>query len=988
MRVRLLGPLEVVGEDDRVIALPPSQARLLARLAISANGMVSVDRLIEDLWEGSTPPEADGTLRARVSKLRKALVRREAIVADAGGYRLVLNPGESDVGDFDAALSAARGAAHAGDPAGAAQSFTQALRLWRGPVLAGLSDLSWARAYTARLDEDRAAAAEEMVEVRLAAGQHALVVGDLEGLTQAHPYRERLWAARMLALYRSGRQVDALRVYQQVRSNLRDELGIEPSNELRQLEAAILAHDRNLDYHAAGPDPGVRHKLPVPRSSFVGRGVERDQICDLLFAGQLVTLTGIGGCGKTRLAIEVARHVLEHFPQGVFFVELATLSDPELLGQAVAGALDLQIVDAGVEGLTRYLTERRTLMVLDNCEHLLDACGALVDALLGRCPQLHVLATSREALGVEGERAFRVPSLRIDTEATSLFVERACAARPSLQVDQETHTTIVEICGQLDGIALAIELAAARAAHLSPAEILDRLSDRFRLLTGGRRRVHRQQTLSAALDWSHSLLNTDEQVVLRRLAVFMGSFSLEAAEQICHPEALELLGSLVAKSLVTIEEHEATVRYRLLETVRLYAEDHLVASGEAERLGAVHRDWFLGWIESRPVHELVAHGGGYQLTADAANLAAALEWSRNGDRYDICARIASRMVGFWAGQLRLGEMAMWWQALDAALDHTDPEHRAMALTLSMRHAYFVGDYERLRDSSAEVLRLAPTQVWVAVQAWALQGAYWIWIDAERGNDCFEQGRALARSNGIPVDQALWAFWYGMRIGQARDRNEIDGVLDQWLADHAGSPPTLELVGMLAHFDRIDTALHYAPAVPDRSPARRRAQEFTMALIASAQGDRQAMRSHLVAMAKVVREYAIPESDASCLVGFAKLAIDDSDYERASRILATVRASASMPFRNMMDYVVYRYCVAVLTDILDERTIARCRLEGTAISVREALKAELACPVDTEVPAASDLEQRTAAHTPRPPSTPDCLEPLVSGPADLPDAQQA
>jgi predicted ATPase len=379
-------------------------------------------------------------------------------------------------------------------------------------VLAGLSDATWARAYAVRLDEDRAAAAEEMVEARLAAGQHAMVVRDLEGLTQAHPYRDRLWAARMRALYRSGRQVEALRVYQ----------------------------------------------------------------------------------------------------------------------------------------------------VLDNCEHLLDACSELVDALLARCPHLHMLATSREALGVDGERAFRVPSLRIDTEATSLFVDRARAARPSLRLDRESEVAIVEICRQLDGIPLAIELAAARAAHLSPAEILDRLSDRFRLLTGGRRRIQRQQTLSAALDWSHSLLNTDEQVLLRRLAVFKGSFSLEAAEQICHPEALELLGSLVAKSLVTLEEHEPTIRYRLLETVRLYAEDHLVASGEAEHLRAAHRDWFLHWIESRPVHELVAHGGGYQLTADAANLAAALEWSRKESRDDICARIASRMVGFWAGQLRLDEMAMWW----------------------------------------------------------------------------------------------------------------------------------------------------------------------------------------------------------------------------------------------------------------------------------------------------------------------------------------
>jgi hypothetical protein len=271
----------------------------------------------------------------------------------------------------------------------------------------------------------------------------------------------------------------------------------------------------------------------------------------------------------------------------------------------------------------------------------------------------------------------------------------------------------------------------------------------------------------------------------------------------------------------------------------------------------------------------------------------------------------------------------------------------MALTLGMRHAYFVGDYERLRDLSAEALNLAPADAWVSVQAWALHGSYWIWIDFERGNNCFEQGRALARANGIPVDQALWGFWYGMLIGRARDRSQIEALLDQWLTDHAGSPPTLELVGMLACFGRIDAALQYIATGLDRAPAWRRAQEFTMALIASAQGDRLAMRSHLEKMAKVVREYAIPRSEASCLVGFAKLAIDSGDYERASRLLATVRASAPMPFRNMMDYVVYRQCRGVLTDVLDEQTIARCRLDGTIISVHDALEAELATPLDTD-----------------------------------------
>src|SRR5262249_14135197 len=375
----------------------------------------------------------------------------------------------------------------------------------------------------------------------------------------------------------------------------------------------VLAPGLDRDFPALRSLDAVRHNLPVVRSSFVGRDFELVEVCERLSAGRLVTLTGIGGCGKTRLALGAAARLVDRFSQGVFLVDLAVLSDPGLLGQAVANALELQVLDTGIDSLAEYLARRRLLLVLDNCEHLLDGCAGLVDSLQARCPELAILATSREALGVDGEQVFRVPSLQAETDAVRLFFDRARAAGAELSPESASEETVVQICRRLDGIPLAIELAAARTPHLAAAQILERLSDRFRLLTGGRRRVQRQQTLSAAIEWSHDLLTDGEKTLFRRLAVFRGSFSLRAVEEFCHPEAVELLGSLVNKSLVNAQHEGSVVRYRLLETVRLYAEERLLVSGEAVELRCAHRDWLLGWLESLPVGELVEIAGGDRL---------------------------------------------------------------------------------------------------------------------------------------------------------------------------------------------------------------------------------------------------------------------------------------------------------------------------------------------------------------------------------------
>lgn len=416
------------------------------------------------------------------------------------------------------------------------------------------------------------------------------------------------------------------------------------------------------------------NNLPAERSSFIGREQETLSLRRLIDEHRLITLTGIGGSGKTRLALQVGALELAavpgRFPDGVFFVDLAPVADPDLVAQTLAAACGLAPGDSPlgvsrsfVERLASALSPRRALLLVDNCEHLLDAAADLADALLAACPQLVLLATSREALGVEGEQVVQVPSLAVPgesapdavTDAMRLFADRARAAQASFRLDALTRPAVAEICRRLDGIPLAIEFAAARISHLSAAQVAERLCDRFRLLTGGRRRIARQQTLAAALDWSHELLDAPEQALFRRLAVFTGGFSLAAAEGVCSDDAagqrdvLDCLGSLVAKSLVTVGQTEhGETRYRLLETVRLYALDKLDAAGETRRLRSRHRDHHLAWLEAMPLESLMFETAAIEAVGgEIDNLRAAADWCLADDRPDLLVRLVTRMAGFW-----------------------------------------------------------------------------------------------------------------------------------------------------------------------------------------------------------------------------------------------------------------------------------------------------------------------------------------------------
>jgi predicted ATPase len=661
-------------------------------------------------------------------------------------------------------------------------------------------------------------------------------------------------------------------------------------------------------------------------------------------AEALVTLTGIGGCGKTRLALEVARDVEEEFDDGVFFVDLSAVADPTLVGQAVAGALRLQMLDPTTDALADYFTDRQTLLLLDNCEHLLDACGDMADALVGeRCPGLRILATSREPLGLDGEWVLRVPSLDIEAEAVVLFVERAVSTRLDLWIDSRNEATIAEICRRLDGIPLAIELAAFRAAHLPLGEILERLNDRFRLLVGGRRRIQRQQTLTATLDWSYDLLGPDEQLLLRRLAVFRGWFSLRAAEAICHPKAMELLGSLVAKCLVSVANHDEDARFRLLESVRIYAEGKLVESGESEPLRSAHRDFYLEWIESFPFDRLTDAHAASRVVPEADNLTAALEWCRQRRQFDLCARIAVRMASYWFFFVRTSEMLAWWRVLDAGLPAEDRDHRAMALLLRSRAALLAREWEELNACSARACALAAPNSSVGVDAQYVQAMYWSLIDPPRSDRLFERAFEIYATMGTSPDPVAYSPYYLSRLRRA-DADEAVALLDGWRADLGDAAPDPSVAGVFALYGDTRTALEVkSRAEPARVPMRQFGAEMSDAVLASALGQFDEAEQHLATAAAVVRDLAMPRGEAGCLVGFAKVALDRSDYARASRLLAAVSASAGpgdSPFRTHFDSLIYAHCAAVLEEVLDPESARATNAEGSALSLKEALDAEL------------------------------------------------
>jgi predicted ATPase/DNA-binding SARP family transcriptional activator len=748
LRIGVLGPLEVrVGFGEPVEVVGPRLRTLLIRLALDPDRVVLASQLVDAVWDEDPPAGAANALQSLVSRLRRLLP--EVVETHPAGYRLALDPDAVDAVRFQS-LAAAGRRELARDPRQAGETLRKALALWRGPALADAAGARFAAATVARLEELRLGALEDRIDADLATGGHDAVLAELDELVTAHPLRERLCGQLMRALAAAGRQADALAAYQRLRERLAEELGIDPSAELQAVHVAVLRGEAPTPAGALAGEPAPaapRTNLRAQITSFIGRGDDLARIAKVLAGARLVTLTGPGGAGKTRLAGEAAARLLERTPGGVWMVELGSVADPADLPQAVLaplGARELGLLPPRgaaavppLERLVEAVGDKRLLLVMDNCEHLVGAVAALVDHLLGRCPRLRVLATSREPLGITGEVLHPVGPLAMPDEdvppaeavrypAVRLFADRAAAARPGFGVDEATVGPVLRICRALDGLPLAIELAAARVRALSPQQIAARLDDRFRLLAGGGPPVlPRHRTLRAVIDWSWELLGDAERVLLRRLSVFAGGATAEAAERVCAApgldglaadEVLYLLAALVDKSLVVVGEAEGTgePRYWLLETVRAYAAERRQQAGEGPALRRAHTGWFLQLAERAEPELRRADQLAWlaRLSAERDNLHAALRAAADDGDASLLLRLVAALAWYWFLRSARAEAGEWLGRALALSGEAPPALRAQALAFRATFAISGGtDFSRSladADEAAGLLDGLPT----------------------------------------------------------------------------------------------------------------------------------------------------------------------------------------------------------------------------------------------------------------------------------------
>jgi predicted ATPase/DNA-binding SARP family transcriptional activator len=717
MHFGVLGPIAVWTAGGEPVPVPGLKVRaLLAALLVHEGRPVPAGRLIQALWGEDLPGDAAGTLSGKVTQLRRALERAEPggralVPPPPPGYRLVLEPGAVDADRFRTLAAQAREIA---DPRARAGLLSDALALWRGPAFADFAAEPFATAAAARLTEERLAALEDHAEARLAMGEqgeHTPLAAELTELLAAHPLRERLRAAHMRALYASGRPAEALDSYEQLRARLADELGLDPGPELVTLHRTMLA--RGAVLAAPAPIPAVRPRsnLPAALSELIGRDEAVAGVLRRLAVDRLVTLTGPGGVGKTRLALGTAKGLAgdlsDEFPDGVWLAELGGLEPGSAGGPAdvVMAALGLRDMTGAADRPVDALRASRLLLILDNCEHVIEQAAELAGRLLRGCPGLRILATSREPLGLPGEVVWAVPPLdlpdRADTSpagiarspAVRLFVARASAAAPGFALTAGTAAAVAELCRRLDGLPLALELAATRVRALDAAELVARLDDRFRLLAAGRRDAPaRQQTLTAMFDWSWDLLTEPERVVLRRLAVHADGCVLAAAEQVCAdpepaPGAVDqvgvaaLLSRLVDRSLVVVARGPDGPRYRLLESVAAYCTDRLAAAGEVDRLRDRH-GWYYTELAERAEEQLHGHDQRRwlrRLDIETANLRSALDHAVRRGYAERALRLACALTWYWFLRGRLTEAR---RSLRAALatgrSPAEPRARAAA----------------------------------------------------------------------------------------------------------------------------------------------------------------------------------------------------------------------------------------------------------------------------------------------------------------------
>jgi predicted ATPase/DNA-binding SARP family transcriptional activator len=975
MRFGILGPLEVADDGGRRVGLGGHKQRsVLAVLLLHANEAVSPDRLVEDLWPGGPPASAATSLQAHVSRLRRALGDGPRIVTAGGGYVIRVAPGELDLERFERLVEEGGVAISTEDWELAAGKLREALGLWRGPPLSDFQYDSFAQAEIARLAELHVAALEQRIDADLALDDGAAVVGELERLVREHPYRERLRGQLMLALYRTGRQTDALAAYRGLSGVLRDELGLEPGESLRELERAILRHDPALstpagaecsqgsgratvaaplpagtvtflftdvegstrllgelgsvryseelgrhrelvrqavanhggsvlgtegdaffvafarasdalatasEVHAALADGAVRvrigvhtgepllvdgdyvgldvHKaaricgaahggqvvvsqttrdiaglelrdlglyrlkdldvperlyqlgandfpplrtvsatnLPVQLTPFLGRVDELAAVSALLRGAgtRLVTLTGAGGSGKTRLALQAALGWAEGHPDGALFVGFADLTDPGLIALAICQAIGLgeQPDVTPTQRLEGYLCDREVLLVLDNLEQLISGVGVLGE-LLTRCPGVRMLVTSREPLHLAGEQRYEVPVLE-PGDAIELFCARAKTVAPDLAIDREAAGGI---CERLDRLPLAIELAAARTRVLSSTELLARLERHLPVLAAGPRDApRRQHTLQATIDWSYELLTSEEQQLFARLSVFAGGCTLEAAEAVADAE-LDTVEALVDRCLVRVGDG----RYSMLQTLSEYALEKLARSGEEDHLRRRHAHWLVELLHARGLDTSAYLDMGMMhvvLEAERENFRAALEWAERAGEIETVARLAMPVTWLWCGEGSLSEADRWLGVVRERSVDFPPALQARVGKAARELAWARGAHQEAADLSEQALalyrELGDVEA-IVMETSSLAASYVHLGDLARGRALLTDAIQLAREHELNR-------WLPGSLVNLADTEIAEGALDQARAlceEALTLAPGVDPAGMVARIN--------------------------------------------------------------------------------------------------------------------------------------------------------------------------------------------
>ncbi len=975
LRLYLLGDFRLERDRQPVHLSTRKVESLLAYLVLHRDVPQSRQYLAFQFWPDSSEGQARTNLRQLLHGLRQTLPESDQFVqADAQTLQWRGDaPFRLDVSEFEEALAQANAAEKHGNPHALRVALEQASAIYQGDLLPSRYD-DWILPERERLRQVFMETLERLMLLLESQGEPRAAIVHAQRLLRHDPLREETYRGLMRLYAACGDRAGALRIYHTCATVLERELAVEPSAATREAYAQLLKVD--MQARPVMPPQPSNTNLPVPLTSFVGREAEMTEVRHLLQTTRLLTLTGPGGCGKTRLALEAATNLLDEYSDGVWWIELAALSDTALVPQAVATALGVREQSGRplLETLTDFLRAKQLLLLLDNCEHLVDACAQLAEQLLSACPHLHILATSREALSIGGETTWLVPSLSLPEaqppstleqlsryESIRLFVERAVSALPTFRLTATNAPLVGQICRRLDGIPLAIELVAARVKVLHVEQIAARLDDVFQLLTAGSRTMLRHQTLRAAMDWSYDLLSDQERMLFRRLSVFAGGFTLEAAEVICageglaEDEVLDWLSHLVDKSLVAVTQNGET-RYRLLETIRQHAHDKLIASEGEQKLRARHLDYFLKLAteaepELRGSEQMVWLN---RLEMEHDNLSAAGAWSLQKGEAESGLRLAGALWRFWDVRGYLKEGREWlekWLVLPGLV--VDKRTQAKALFSAGALAWSDNDYAAAHRCLEPCVTL-----WreLGDQAGLGYASVYLGLVALRQGD-FDSAGALFEQSKTYLETAADKWGLALTLGHlgnltrnkgdyatARIRFEQALVISRQAGDRKLTASLLNNLGEVARcegnyeqaFALYNESLSLIEELGDNRELAK--LHHNLAYVARYLGDyRQATRLFEKSL-DVYRESDDKRGMVLCLAGLACVAEAEGQSDRAVRLFATVERwlqSVGMVM-SRADQVEVDRSMRAVCDVLGEETFAAVQVEGRAMSLEQAI----------------------------------------------------